>query len=196
MDPDRLEHWIVINGIKFNKLKCWILHPKQSNSGHKYKLEEEWLETPCRKGSGGAGWQDAHQELAMWVPWKPSHSGCIKHCITRRPKEAIIQCWCRYHLSVARSSEPHSLRRMWKMFGCIQRTAAKLVRGLEDTSCEEQLRNLRLSSLERSRLRGDLIILSRFLKMASGEGGADLLQFWYPVMGHVGIMLKAVLGEV
>lgn len=39
----RLEHRAVINGIKFNKLKCWILHLGWINAGPKYKLGEEWL---------------------------------------------------------------------------------------------------------------------------------------------------------
>ena len=49
----------------------------------------------------------------------------------------------------------------------------KLVQGLEGMSCEEQLRTLGLSSLEK-RLKGDLIVLCSFLRKGSGEGGADL----------------------
>ena len=37
-DLDRLEHWATINGMKFNKTKCWILHLGWSNVRHKYKL--------------------------------------------------------------------------------------------------------------------------------------------------------------
>ncbi|KAK4832343.1 hypothetical protein QYF61_021872 [Mycteria americana] len=95
-DLDRSEHWAIINGMKFNKLKCQILHLGRSNAGHKYKLGEKWLESsPAERDLGVLvdSRLNRSQQCALAAKRAKRANrilGCIKHHITSQSKEVII----------------------------------------------------------------------------------------------------------
>lgn len=71
-----------------------------------------------------------------------------------------------------------------KVLECVQRSAQKLVTWLEDIFCEKRLRALRLPSVEKRRLRGNLTALCRALRRDT-EGGAGLCS-WELMAGWKG----------
>jgi len=140
-------------GIKFDKLKCQILHVGQSNTGHKYELGEDLLEgSPAERDLGVLvdSWLNMSQRCALEAK-RTSHTlGCIKHSITRRSKEVIISLYSalvRPYLEYCVQFWAPQFKKGVKVFECVQRRARKLVKGLEGMSYEEQLRTLGLSSL-------------------------------------------------
>ena len=66
---------MIINGMKLNMNKCWILRLRQSNAGpHKYKLGEEWLEiSPAERNLGVlvSSWVSVSQQCPGSQEGKP-----------------------------------------------------------------------------------------------------------------------------
>ncbi|KAK4822100.1 LOW QUALITY PROTEIN: hypothetical protein QYF61_009800 [Mycteria americana] len=169
-DLDRLEHWAMINGMKFNKSKCWILHLGV--------LVDSRL--------------NMSQQCALAAKRANRILACIKHSITSQSKEVIIPLYS----ALLRPPLEYCVQ-LWapqfkdvQVLECVQRRATKLVKGLKGMSYEEWPRTL--GCLKR-RLRSDLIALYSILRRGSGEGGADLFSL-YAVIGHVGMLQRRSRG--
>ncbi|KAK4818192.1 hypothetical protein QYF61_008576 [Mycteria americana] len=173
-DLHRLEHWAMINGMKFNKSKCQILHLGWSNTVNKYKLGEEWLaSSPAERDL----WLNRSRQCALAARRANRILGCIKHSITSQSKEVIVPLYSALvqpHLEYCVQFWAPQFKKDVKVLECVRRRATKLVKGLEGMSHEEWLRTLGFFGLEKRRLRGDLIALYSFLRRGNGEGDADL----------------------
>ncbi|KAJ7400650.1 hypothetical protein BTVI_103420 [Pitangus sulphuratus] len=84
-DLDSLERWAYINFMKFNKVKCKVLHVGWGNHKNKYRLGREWIESKSEE-----------KDLMLFdkkldITQKARNTlGCIKTGIACRLREVIL----------------------------------------------------------------------------------------------------------
>ena len=135
-DLDRLDRWAEANCMRFNKAKCQVLHLGHNNPKQRYRLGEEWLEScPAEKDVGVLvdSRLNMNQQCAQVAKKANSILACIRNSVASRPREVITS-------TNASPTNPSP-------------ALTKLVKGLENKSYEEQLRELGLFKIGRASCR-------------------------------------------
>ncbi|GAB0178951.1 hypothetical protein GRJ2_000360400 [Grus japonensis] len=157
-DLDRLEERACANVRKFNKAKSRVLHFIWGSPQYQYRLGNEGIESnPTEKDL----WVLVDEKLDM--SWQSAlaaqKANCILGCITRsvasRLREVILPPYSALEYCVQLWGPQY--KKDMDLLEQVQRRATKVIRGMEDFSAEDRLRELGLFSLEKRRLQGNVV---------------------------------------
>lgn len=192
-DLDKLVRWSETWLLKFNVEKCKVMHIGHSHPT-KYVMTMDQVQYPLNevqeeKDLGILVSNDLKpsKQCALAAKKAMSMLGLVRRTFQKIDVcdfRILYNCYVRPHLEYCiQVWSPHLVKDI-QCLEKVQARATKLVHGLKKLSYSERLDRLGLYSLERRRLRGDLI---EMYKILTGKEDVDCQQFFRPARDHYGL---------
>ena len=169
-DLDKLYNWSDKWEMQFNINKCNIMRVGKGEGTVEYSLNNIALDRIyCARDLGVQVSSDLRPRKQCIIARNKANRtlGFIRRSVTNRSPEVILKLYLslvRPHLDYAAQFWSPYYRKDVESLEAVQRRMTKMVEGMRNIPYKERLKRLNLHSLERRRVRGDLIEVFKWVK--------------------------------